>query len=121
MFHPALRLRHGQLIKDFLDDRFAGLFLGLGLKVVKTSQMGKIWPMPMTLDQIVEATREMPSEVVAELVDRILVARHGGLESSITNTWKTETRRRIAEIESGRVKGVPLEESLERARKIAGL
>ena len=77
--------------------------------------------MPMTLDQIVEATREMPDEVVAELIDRILVARHGGVDSSIATEWNAETNRRIAEIESGKVKGVPLEESLAKARKIAGL
>jgi putative addiction module component (TIGR02574 family) len=77
--------------------------------------------MPITLDQIVEETREMPDEVVAELVDRILVARHGGMETSVATAWKTEAGRRIAEIESGKAKGVPLEESLARARKIAGL
>jgi putative addiction module component (TIGR02574 family) len=77
--------------------------------------------MPMTLDQIVEETREMPAEVVAELVDRIMVVRHGGVEPSVASTWKAETDRRIAEIESGKVKGVPLEDSLARARKIAGL
>ena len=32
-------------------------------------------PMPMTLDQIVEETRHWPPEVVAELIDRILLAR----------------------------------------------
>ena len=77
--------------------------------------------MPITLDQIVEETREMPGEVVAELIDRILGARHGGIEPSVAEAWKTETDRRIAEIESGKVKGVPLEESLARARKIVGL
>jgi putative addiction module component (TIGR02574 family) len=77
--------------------------------------------MPITLDQIVEETREMPRDTVAELIDRILVARHGGLDTSVAGAWKTETDRRIAEIESGKVKGVPLEESLARARKIAGL
>jgi putative addiction module component (TIGR02574 family) len=77
--------------------------------------------MPITLDQIVEETREMPAEVVAELVDRIMIARHGGIEPAAAEAWKTEIDRRIAEIESGQVKGVPLEESLARARKIAGL
>ena len=77
--------------------------------------------MPMTLDQIVDETREMPVEVVAELVDRILVARHGRVDASVATAWKAETSRRIEEIESGQVKGVPLEESLARARKIAGL
>ena len=77
--------------------------------------------MPVSIDQIVEETREMPNEVVAELIDRILAARHGGIEPSIAASWKTETDRRVAEIDSGREKGVPLDESLARARKIAGL
>ena len=77
--------------------------------------------MPITLDQIVEETREMPGEVVAELIDRIVRARHGGIEPSVAEAWKTETDRRIAEIESGNIKGIPLEDSLARARKIAGL
>jgi len=77
--------------------------------------------MPISLDQIVDETRELPPETVAELVDRIMVARHGEIESSVAESWKTEIDRRIAEIESGNVKGIPLEESLMRARKIAGL
>ncbi len=80
-----------------------------GFTLVKIRFMGEIRPMPMTLDQIVEATREMPGEVVAELVDRIMAARHGGAEPSVVEAWKSETDRRIAEIESGKVKGVPLE------------
>jgi hypothetical protein len=77
--------------------------------------------MPMTLDQIVEETRQLPSDVVAELVDRILLARHGGIDSNIESAWKTEVGQRIKEIEDGKVEGIPLEESLARARKIAGL
>lgn len=77
--------------------------------------------MPLTLDEIVEETREMPAEVVVELVDRIMAARHGCMEPSVAAAWKTETDRRIAEIEAGKVKGIPLEESLGRAREIAGL
>jgi putative addiction module component (TIGR02574 family) len=77
--------------------------------------------MPITLDQIVEETREMPGEVVAQLIDRIMLARHGGVEPRVATAWKTETDRRIAEIEAGKVEGVPLEESLARARKMAGL
>ena len=77
--------------------------------------------MPMTLDQIVEETRQLPSDVLAELIDRILAARHGGMEPDIGAAWKTEVGRRIEEIETGKVEGVPLEESLARMRKIAGL
>ena len=78
-------------------------------------------PMPMTLDQIVEETRHLPSDVVAELVDRILVARHGGIEPEVEAAWKNEVDRRIKEIEEGKVEGIPLEQSLARIRKIAGL
>jgi len=74
--------------------------------------------MPITLDQIVEETREMPPEVVAELIDRILVARHGGIEPEIEAAWKTEVDRRIAEIESGKVKGVSPKEVRARIKKI---
>jgi putative addiction module component (TIGR02574 family) len=77
--------------------------------------------MPISLDQLVEETREMPGEVVAELIDRIMAARHGGVEPSVATAWKTEIDRRITEIESGKVEGNPLEESLARAREIAGL
>ncbi len=110
--------RHGQFVKDFLDDCFAGLFLGLGLTLVKIRLLGETHPMPITLDQIVDETREMPVEVVAELVDRILVARHGGIEPSVAASWKAETDRRIAEIESGKVKGVTPEENAARIQKI---
>lgn len=76
--------------------------------------------MPMTVEQIVEETRRWPPERVGELVGRLtedLRASNPEIEAA----WKTEIDRRIAEIESGKVRGVPLEESLARARKIAGL
>jgi putative addiction module component (TIGR02574 family) len=76
--------------------------------------------MPMTLDQIVEETRQLPSDVVAELVDRILLARHGGIEPGIAAAWKTEIDRRISEIDAGKVQGVPVEESLARIRASLG-
>jgi putative addiction module component (TIGR02574 family) len=77
--------------------------------------------MPVSLDQIVEETRHMPADVVAELVDRIMEAQHGGIDSDIEAAWKSEVHRRIEDIRSGKVQPIPLEDSLARARKIAGL
>jgi putative addiction module component (TIGR02574 family) len=77
--------------------------------------------MPISIDQIVEETREMPPETVAELIDRIMVARHGGLDPAGGQSWKKEIDRRIEDLESGEVKAVSLEDSLARARKAAGL
>ena len=74
--------------------------------------------MPIALDDIVEEVRQLPADVVAELIDRILIACHGGIESSVENSWRKEIHRRIADIEQGKVKGVPVAESLARAQKI---
>ena len=74
--------------------------------------------MPITLDEIVEETRQLPADTVVELVDRIMLARHGGIEPEVESAWKTEIQRRVEEIKSGKVRGIPVEESLARARKI---
>jgi putative addiction module component (TIGR02574 family) len=42
----------------------------------------------------------------------------GGPENEAA--WKTEIDRRIEEIQTGKVQGIPIEESLARIRKIAG-
>jgi putative addiction module component (TIGR02574 family) len=76
--------------------------------------------MPITLDEIVAETKHWPPERVGELVDRLTEDLHASAPE-IEAAWKSEVDRRIAEIESGQVQGVPLEESLARARKIAGL
>lgn len=76
--------------------------------------------MAMTLDQIVEEARHWPPEKVGELVSRL----SGDLHASDVETeaaWKTEVDRRVAEIQTGQVQGVPVQQSLARIRKIAGL
>ena len=74
--------------------------------------------MPMTLDQIVLETRQRPTEQVAELVDRLMLELPSTPENEAA--WKVEARRRIAEIESGRVSGVPGELVSARIREIVG-
>jgi hypothetical protein len=76
--------------------------------------------MALTPEQIVEETQQWPEEVVADLVDRILLAKYGGIAAEIDAAWRRETKRRLAEMESGLVKEVSLEESLAKARRILG-
>ena len=74
----------------------------------------------MTVEQIVEEARHWPPEKVGELVGRLSV----GLNSSDPETetaWQNEVNRRVEEIQNGSVQGIPLEQSLARIRKIAGL
>lgn len=89
-----------------------------GFTLAKNHTVGETSLMPLTLDQIVEETREMPGEVVAELIDRIQVARHGGEDASVAEAWKTESSRRMVELESGKVKGVSPAENAARIQKI---
>jgi putative addiction module component (TIGR02574 family) len=76
--------------------------------------------MPITLEQIVEETRHWPPEKVGELVGRLTEdPRFDDPETEAA--WQTEIARRVEEIQSGKVQGIPVEQSLARIRKIAGL
>ena len=74
--------------------------------------------MPMTVDQVVTEARQWPVEQVAELMDRLA----GDLPATaeVEAAWKTEIRRRVAEIQTGKVQGVPGEAVAERVREIVG-
>ncbi len=74
----------------------------------------------MTLDQIIEEVHRLPREHVAELVDRLTLELHQTIDPSLEDARKQETRRRLSEIESESVKGVPGEEVSARIGKIVG-
>lgn len=76
--------------------------------------------MPMTLDQIVEETRLLPGDTVAELVDRIMLAKHGADDAPLSPAWQETLRRRVEDIRSGRAPGIDGEEVMARARKLIG-
>ena len=77
--------------------------------------------MSLTLDQIVEETRQLPRAQVAELVDRLTFELHDGPDAETDAAWAEEVERRLAEIRSGQVQGIPGEEVMARARKLVGL
>ena len=75
--------------------------------------------MPITLDQIIEETRHWSPEKVGELVGRLTEdLRTGAPETEIA--WQNEIARRLEEIQSGKVQGVPGDEVSARVRKIVG-
>lgn len=89
-------------------------------RLARNGGAGTVGAMPMTVDQIVEQTRSMPQDVVAELVDRILLTMHGGQESAASSAWSDTVQRRTAEIRSGQVQGVPGAVTAEKIRQIVG-
>jgi putative addiction module component (TIGR02574 family) len=76
--------------------------------------------MSMTLDQIVEEASHLPREQVLEVVDRLTSALHAGIDSENEASWKQETRRRLAELESGSVRAVPGDVVSNNIRQIIG-
>jgi hypothetical protein len=75
--------------------------------------------MPITLEQIVEETRQWPPEKVGELVGR-LTEDLRVCDSDSEEAWKQETRRRLSEIESGDVQTVDGVEVSKRVGRIVG-
>lgn len=72
-------------------------------------------PMPLTVEQIVEETRTWSDDQLVLLVHRLRERLHE-IDPEIEDTCRTEARRRLEEIQSGKVQPLPLEESLSRAR-----
>jgi pyrroloquinoline quinone (PQQ) biosynthesis protein C len=77
--------------------------------------------MPITLDAIVEETRQWPDDVVAELIDRIVIAKHGGVDAQHAESWAKIAEARLAEAERDPSVLVSGEEVGARVRKIVGL
>ena len=77
--------------------------------------------MLITLDSIVEETRQWPDDVVAELIDRIVVAKHGGIEAQHAEAWAKVAQARLAEAERDPLVLVDGDVVSARIRKIVGL
>ncbi|HEV2437195.1 MAG TPA: addiction module protein [Verrucomicrobiae bacterium] len=72
----------------------------------------------MTPDQIIEAASHLPREQMAEVVDRLTLTLHDDAEPEIETAWKQETRRRLAELENGKVQAITGDVVSSRIRKI---
>lgn len=82
-------------------------------------KQGMFSNVPLTLDQIIEEARHWPPEKVGELVSRLTEDLHAS-DPETQAAWKTEVDRRVQEIQTGKIKGIPGEEVSARIRKIIG-
>lgn len=76
--------------------------------------------MPMTAEQIIKEASHWPREQVADLVERLTISIHADIDPKIDQAWKTETRRRLAELENGKVQPISGEVVSARVRQIIG-
>jgi putative addiction module component (TIGR02574 family) len=77
--------------------------------------------MSMTLQQIVSEARQLPRDQISELFDLLLAESFAQPDPENDAAWRVETSRRVAEIQSGRVKGIPGEQVMAELRQIVGL
>lgn len=77
--------------------------------------------MPMTIKELYAETRQLPREQAAELMDLLLIDTFSTPDPAVEEAWSREIDRRLAELESGHVQGIPGEEVMAKARKIVGL
>ena len=77
--------------------------------------------MSLTLKELSAETRQLPREQAAELIDLLLADAFSQPDPAIDEAWGREIDRRLAELESGTVKGIPAEEVMAKARQLVGL
>lgn len=74
--------------------------------------------MPRKFSEILEEARQLPYGDRAELIEQLIADSAKDLDPAIEKAWGDEALRRLEEMESGKVKPVPGEEVMARARKI---
>ena len=78
-------------------------------------------PRKRKVSEILEEARQMPYGERAELIEQLIADTAKNLDPEIEKAWGDVAMRRIAEIESGKAKGIPLDEALAQVRKTVGL
>ena len=73
--------------------------------------------MTMRVEEIAEFALELPSEARALLADRLVESLDPAEEGHVHDLWAGEANRRLKELRSGQVVGIPGEEAMERLRK----
>ena len=66
--------------------------------------------MTPTLDTVYQAAMALPEEQRAELADRLLGTLSPDVPSQLHPAWRTELKRRSAQVDSGEVTPIPWDE-----------
>lgn len=76
--------------------------------------------MPRKVKDIVEEARQLPYGERTELIEQLIADTARNLDPEIEKAWGDEALRRLEEMESGRVQGIPGEQVAAEIRKIVG-
>ncbi len=78
-------------------------------------------PRKRKVSEIAEEARQLPNGERAELIEQLILANQQDLDPEIEKAWGDTAMRRLAEMESGPVKGIPGDQVAAEIRKIVGL
>lgn len=70
--------------------------------------------------EILEEARGLPYDERAELIEQLIADSAKDIDPEIEKAWGDEALRRLEEMESGKVKGIPGEQVAAEIRKIVG-
>lgn len=73
--------------------------------------------MPMRVEDIADEALALPSEARALLADRLVESLDPAEDGMIHELWKAESTRRLQELRSGSVAGIPGEEAFAALRQ----
>lgn len=73
--------------------------------------------MPMRVEDIADEALALPSEARALLADRLVESLDPAEDGYIHDLWVAEAQRRLQELRSGTVKGIPGDEAIARLRQ----
>lgn len=73
--------------------------------------------MPMRVEDIADEALALPSEARALLADRLVESLDPAEDGVIHELWKAESSRRLQELRSGLVAGIPGEEAFASLRQ----
>lgn len=71
-------------------------------------------------NEILEEARGLPYGERAELIEQLIADSAKDIDPEIEKAWGDEALRRLEEMESGKVKGIPGEQVAAEIRKIVG-
>jgi putative addiction module component (TIGR02574 family) len=76
--------------------------------------------MPRKFSEILEEARQLPYGERVELIEQLIADSAKDIDPEIEKAWGDEALRRLEEMESGKVKGIPGEQVAAEIRKIVG-
>jgi putative addiction module component (TIGR02574 family) len=76
--------------------------------------------MELTLEEIEAHVMRLPADSRALLANKIAESLGSAESAEIEEAWAIETRRRLDEFDSGKVKAIPADDVFAEARRITG-